>query len=101
MFTTKACAYEDATILIAVAPDLPARAPEVVSMLQKWDFNIDIYKAVVRWGAENPDANTNATALWWLSSNQDIWSGWVTSDAAAKVNAALAAGEIPDGWPTE
>lgn len=100
-FTTKACAYEDATILIAVGPDLPARAPEVVGMLQKWDFNIDIYKAVVRWGAQNPDADTNATALWWLNSNQDIWGGWVTAEAASKVNAALAAGEIPDGWPTE
>ena len=34
-FTTKACAYEDATILIAVHPDLTTRAPEVVAMLAK------------------------------------------------------------------
>ena len=100
-FTTKACAYEDATILIAVAPDLPGRAPEVINMLRNWDFNIEIYKAVVRWGAENPDADTNATALWWLNSNESIWTGWVTEEAASNVKAALAAGEIPDGWPTE
>jgi glycine betaine/proline transport system substrate-binding protein len=100
-FTTKACAYEDATILIAVNPDLPARAPEVINMLRQWDFNIDIYKAVVRWGADNPDADTNATAIWWLNSNEDIWGKWVTDDAVAKINAALAAGETPDGWPTE
>ena len=100
-FTTKACAYEDATILIAVNPDLPAAAPDVIDVLRKWDFNIDIYKAVVRWGAENPDADTNATALWWLNSNADIWGGWVTDEATEGINAALAAGNTPEGWPTE
>ena len=100
-FTTKACAYEDATILIAVNPDLPAAAPDVINVLRQWDFNIDIYKAVVRWGAENPDADTNATALWWLNSNADIWGGWVTAEAADAINAALAEGKTPEGWPTE
>ena len=100
-FTTKACAYEDATILIAVVPDLPARAPDVIEMLQAWDFNIDVYKAAVKWGDENPDANTNATALWWLSSNEDIWGAWVTSEAAESISIALAAGETADGWPSE
>ncbi len=37
-FTTKACAYEDATILIAVNPDLLADAPEVVTMLRGLGF---------------------------------------------------------------
>ena len=100
-FTTKACAYEDATILIAVAPDLPARAPEVIEMLQAWDFNIDVYKAAVKWGDENPDADTNATALWWLSSNEDVWGAWVTPEAAESISIALAAGETADGWPSE
>ena len=100
-FTTKACAYEDATILIAVVPDLPARAPDVIEMLQAWDFNIDVYKAAVKWGDENPDADTNATALWWLSSNEDIWGAWVTSEAAESISIALAAGETADGWPSE
>ena len=100
-FTTKACAYEDATILIAVNPDLPAAAPDLIAMLRNWDFNIDIYKSVVRWRGDNPDADINDSALWWLSSNADIWGGWVTEDAAAAIQAALTAGEIPDGWPEE
>ena len=100
-FTTKACAYEDATILIAVNPDLPAAAPDVIEMLRKWDFNIDIYKAVVRWRDGNPDATDNDTALWWLNSNTDTWSGWVTPEAAAAVNTALGNNETPDGWPDE
>ena len=100
-FTTKACAYEDATILIAVNPDLPGNAPDVVEMLRQWDFNIDIYKAVVRWQGENPDADTNSTAIWWLNSNADVWGGWVTDEAGASIQAALSAGETPDGWPAE
>ena len=100
-FTTKACAYEDATILIAVNPDLPASAPDVIDMLRKWDFNIDIYKAVVQWQDQNPDVDTANTALWWLNSNVDLWSGWVTDEAAATIKAALTAGEEAEGWPDE
>ena len=100
-FTTKACAYEDATILIAVNPDLPGSAPDIINMLRNWDFNIDIYKSVVRWRGANPDADINDTALWWLNSNADIWGGWVTPEAAASIQAALSAGETPDGWPAE
>ena len=100
-FSTKACAYEDATILIAVHPTLPARAPEIIDFLRKWDFNIGLYSDVAAWQRENPDADTNSTAVWWLNSNADIWSGWVSEDAAASAQAALDAGEIPDGWPTE
>ena len=100
-FTDKACAYEDATILIAVHPDLTTRAPDVVAMLRKWDFNIGIYKAVAAWQKENPDANTNDTALWWLNNNADLWKGWVTAEAAEAIESALEENEIPDGWPTE
>ena len=97
----KACAYEDADILIAVHPDLVDGAPDVVEMLTAWDFNIEVYKEVARWLNENSDASSNDAALWWLNSKSDIWSGWVTEEAAAAIQEALAANEIPDGWPTE
>ena len=100
-FTTKACGYEDATILIAVHPDLTVKAPDVIAMLRKWDFNIEVYKEVAAWSSANPDASTNDAALWWLKTKADLWSGWVTGEAAASINAALQANEIPDGWPTE
>ena len=98
-FTTKACSYEDATILIAVHPDLPVRAPEIVQMLRAWDFNINVYKEVAAWQSDNPDATVNDAALWWLNGNSDLWTGWVTDDAASAVSDALEANEIPDGWP--
>ena len=99
--TTKACAYEDSTIVIAVHPDLLEAAPDVVEMLRAWGFRIDIYREVAAWLNENSDASTNDAALWWLNGNADIWRGWVTGEAAAAIEAALAANEIPAGWPIE
>jgi glycine betaine/proline transport system substrate-binding protein len=100
-FTTKACAYEPATILIAVHPDIPTKAPDVVNMLRAWDMNIERYQAVGKWRFENTDASINNTALWWLNTNVAVWSKWVTADAADAIKDALEAKEIPEGWPTQ
>ena len=100
-FTSKACAYEPATILIAVHPDLFASAPDVVAVLRAWDMNIERYNAVGKWRRQNEGVSINDTALWWLNNHVDIWSDWVTEEAAEKISAALAESEIPDGWPTE
>ena len=99
--TTRACAYEDSTIVIAVGSDILSRAPDVVSMLRNWGFDIDRYKAVAAWQSKNPGVTTNAAALWWLNGNVDVWSEWVIPEAAAAISAALSANEMPDGWPTE
>ncbi len=100
-FTTKACGYEDATILIAVHPDVLTGAPDVVEMLRSWDLNIEVYQTIARWQRDNPDASTNDVALWWLKSSPGIWTGWVTADAATAIQSALDANETPDGWPVE
>ena len=100
-FTTKACAYEDATILIAVEPNMFLRAPDVVAMLRNWTFDIDQYKTVAAWMSENNSENANDGALWWLKGNERVWSSWVTSDAAEAVKEALDANTIPAGWPEQ
>ena len=100
--TTMACAYEDSTILVAVNAELPDSAPDFVDVLTEWDFNVDgVYKPVFRWQANNPDANTEDAAMWWLRENSEIWSEWVTEDAGAAIGDALDRGEFPDGWPEE
>ena len=100
-FGSKACAYKDATILIAVHPDLTARAPGVVDMLRAWDFDVDAFSEVAAWQRDNPDADANDAALWWLNSKSDVWTTWVTDEAATDIQSALEARETPDGWPTE
>ena len=99
--TDKACAYEDADVLVAVSPPLVEQAPDVVEMLRSWGFTVDVYAKAAQWMDENESANENDTALWWLNSNYDIWSQWVTEEAASAVLEALEANEIPEGWPSE
>ena len=99
--TTKGCGYKDATILIAVPPDLEARAAGVIAMLRAWTFDIEAYKTVAAWLQETPEASAGDAAMWWLNGNVGVWSKWVTADAAKAIKEALSEGEIPDGWPTE
>ena len=99
--TDKACAYEDATVLVAVHPDLLEAAPEVIEMLRAWGFRLGVYREVAAWQQENDQATANDAALWWLNGNAETWRAWVSEEAAAGIEAALAAGEIPDGWPDE
>lgn len=97
--TTKDCAYEDATIIIAARPQLLERAPEVAQMLRKWELTPEIYGILsIRGTAGFSHADT---AIWWLDENEDIWSQWVTEEAAAAIRAALDRGERADGWPGE
>ena len=87
--------------MIAVHPDLLETAPDVVEMLRTWGFRLSIYREVAAWQNENNNAGANDAALWWLNGNADIWRDWVRNEAAAAIEAALAANEIPDGWPDE
>ena len=70
-------------------------------MLRAWGLNIEVYSAIAQWQQENPDASANDAALWWLKSSPGIWNGWVTTDAAAAIQSALDANDVPDGWPVE
>lgn len=98
--TTRACAYEDATILIAANQDLSESRPDVDEMLRNWDFPIDpVYRGIARWQGANPDADVDATALWWLKNHAGVWGQWVTDDAAGGIQAALASNERAAGWP--
>ena len=88
--TTKACAYEDSAILIGAHSGLPSEAPDVADFLRKWDFSIEVHlKSVTRWQADNGNASIEDTGLHWLGNNEDAWSGWVTSEAAARIRTAL------------
>ena len=85
----KACAFAESLVLVAVHKSMLPRAPDVIAMLQKWEFTIDIYKSIFQWMDANDGAEASEAAVWFLKNN-DVWETWVTSEAAAAVNAALA-----------
>ena len=86
--TDKACAFAESLVLVAVHKSLLPRAPDVVAMLQNWEFSIDIYKSIFQWTDANPGSEASEAAVWFLNNNK-VWESWVTPEAAAKVNAAL------------
>ena len=85
----KACAFAESLVLIAVHKSLLPRAPDVIGMLQNWEFSIDIYKSIFQYMDANEGSEASDAALWFLNNNK-IWESWVTPGAAAAVNAALA-----------
>lgn len=86
--TTKACAYPEAKVLIMVNNSLPGRAPEVVTFLEKWSFKAADQVAAELWMEENNE-DTDAGALWFLRNYRDVWSSFVPSEIAEKVDKAL------------
>ena len=95
--TDMACAYEDSTVLIGISYDLLNTAPDFVDALRKWDFNIDaVYRPIFRWQYLHPNASAEDAVVCWMK-NSGIWKNWVTEEAAASIQAALARG-TPAGW---
>ena len=88
--TTRACAYEDATVIVGVHSSLPDRAPDVVEFLRHWDFSVDVHlRQVVRLQTEHPSASIEDVALYWLRTNVNTWHGWVTEEAAGRILVSL------------
>lgn len=86
---TNACAYPVAEVVIAVNTELKETAPDVVDLLGKWDWSFGNQREAETYFAET-GAEYADVAIWWLQ-NSDAWREWVTTDAAEKVSAALAA----------
>ena len=84
----KACAFAESLVLVAVNKTLLPRAPDVIAMLQNWEFSIDIYKSIFQWMDANPGSEAEQAAIWFLKNNK-VWESWVTPEAVEAVNAAL------------
>ena len=98
--TTKACAYDETILLIAVRPELLMRAPEVAGMLRKWDLSADHYASMSIWRIDN-DASHADAAIWWLNNYPDVWRQWVTDEAGSSIQEALDGDEWAEGWPDQ
>jgi glycine betaine/proline transport system substrate-binding protein len=82
------CAYPVSAVRIAVHPTLLPRAPDVIEFLRKWDFTADADVMANAYKAES-GADFEEVAIWFLQNRGDVWTSWVTHEAAVKVKAAL------------
>jgi len=86
--STVKCAYPAVAVNIAVHSSMMEKAPEVVEFLKKYETTQDMANKFLAFMTAE-EADTQAAAEWFLKEYEDVWTGWVSSDIAAKVKKAL------------
>ena len=80
--------YPASDVFTGVAADLSERQPDVYDYTTMASMPASVMNEVLGWGAAN-DATAEERAVYFLQTYQDLWTGWVTEDAAAAILAAL------------
>jgi glycine betaine/proline transport system substrate-binding protein len=84
----KPSAYPEAPVVTAVTNDLAEREPEIVEFLANMTFPTDTISGLLAWQDEN-NASSEEAAVYFLTNNQDVWSGWLSDDAREKLSSLL------------
>ena len=88
--STMGCAFKATDVHAGVYSGLVERAPEVTEFLGKMFIGALALGDLAAWKNDN-DKEWSEAAVYWLKNNEDVWSQWVTADAAGKVRKSLAA----------
>ena len=86
--STAKSAYPAVAVNIAVHSSMLKKAPEVVEFLKKYETTQDMANKFLAY-MKDKEADTQQAAEWFLKEYEDVWTGWVSSDIAAKVKKAL------------
>jgi len=82
------CAPSSLQIAYGVNADFAKQAPEIIEILEKATFPIEeVNKTLAYMTDEGADAATAASRF--LKEKGDIWHGWVSDEARAKIEASL------------
>lgn len=80
--------YPPAPVKTAVTTDFSEDHPELVEFLSQMTFPVDTMNDVLNWMDEN-SASGEEGAVYFLRSNPDIWSSWLSDDARENLQAVL------------
>jgi len=86
---TEACAYESVPLTITTHKSVREKAPEVVTMLEKFTVGLDRCNKALAWQTENETVDWEAVAVWFLREYDSVWKTWVTADAYRRIQEAL------------
>ena len=64
--------------------------PALVRFLTNYETSNALVSEALAFMQEKEDSTSKDAALQFLRTNEDLWSGWVPADVAARVKAALA-----------
>ena len=83
-----ACDFPPEEVVIACANGFAEKAPDVYECLQKVQVP-GYHISDMLWYMKREDTDGRHAAIYWLKENPDVWTPWVTEEAAANIQAYL------------
>lgn len=83
-----ATAYPVVEVTVGVNTAFAAQAPKLIDFLSKYRTTNKMVSEALAYMQAN-DVEADAAALNFLRTREDVWTGWVPADVAARVKAAL------------
>lgn len=80
--------FPPAPVLTVATAELTEREPEVAELMSNVSFDINILNGVLAW-QDNNGASAEEAAVYFITNNSDVWSGWVNDDARDKLSALI------------
>ena len=76
-----------ACVTVATAA-LAGREPEIVELMSKVSFDVDLLSALLAW-QEKEGASAEEAAVYFITTQAHVWSQWVNDAAREKLSALL------------
>lgn len=80
--------FPPAPVLTVATADLAQRNPEIAELMGKVSFDVDLLSSLLAWKDDN-SASAEEAAVHFLTTQSDVWSGWVNDDAREKLAAFI------------
>ena len=80
--------FPPAPVLTVATAELTEREPDVAELMGNVSFDINILSQVLAWQEEN-SASAEEAAVYFLTTQSDVWSQWVNDAAREKLSAFI------------
>jgi glycine betaine/proline transport system substrate-binding protein len=83
-----ACEWPSQKVTVGVNKSLTQTAPDIVEFLKKYTTSSKLTGEALAYMMDK-EVDTKEAAKWFLKEHEDMWTNWVTDEAASKVKEAL------------
>lgn len=85
---TEACAFPEAEVVYGLSKRFHETAPVLVDVLEKAVFPVEVVNKSLAYMSD-AEAEPADAARRFLRERKDLWTGWVSEEAAARIEAGL------------
>lgn len=84
----KGCAWPSVNVNKGVRKGFPEEYPEVTKFLRNMETHMELISENLAYMRDN-DAEAREAAIWFLKNKEDVWTEWVSEEAAQNVKESL------------